>query len=378
MLQCASRTQTIGRNNMHENFYAVIMAGGGGTRLWPLSNRSRPKQMLTLGGERTLFQVAIDRLAGLFPIDHIFVVTVADQADKLQEQYPELPPENYLIEPMPRGTASVVGLAAVALKTRAPNAVMAILTADHFIENVEGFKDLLATAARVAEDGYLVTLGIQPTHPSTGYGYIQRGELLQQYGDHQAHRVLRFREKPNLELAEEMIKNGDHYWNSGMFVWRVDKILAEFQQHMPALYEKLLDIGKAWNTAWQVEVVKRTWPSIKPETIDYGIMEHATEVAVLPALNLGWNDVGSWDSLFEIFAGDDNGNIVFGAKHIDLDSESSLIVGDSHSRLVVTIGLHDTIIIDTGKALLVCPKGDSQRVRDAVARIKEMGMQEYL
>jgi mannose-1-phosphate guanylyltransferase len=153
---------------MHENFYAVIMAGGGGTRLWPLSNRERPKQMLTLGGERTLFQLAIDRLAGLFPAERILVVTVAEQAEKLQLQCPEIPEENYLIEPMPRGTASVVGLAAVALQARDPNAIMTILTADHFIEEEEQFRKLLATAAQVAEDGFLVTLGIQPSHHRPG------------------------------------------------------------------------------------------------------------------------------------------------------------------------------------------------------------------
>jgi mannose-1-phosphate guanylyltransferase len=378
MLWCEKRPRTMGRNNMHENYYAVIMAGGGGTRLWPLSNRERPKQMLTLGGERTLFQVTIDRLAGLFPADRILVVTVAEQAEKLQAQCPEIPAENYLIEPMPRGTASVVGLAAVALQARDSKAIMTILTADHFIEQVERFRELLATAAQVANDGFLVTLGIQPTHPSTGYGYIQRGEFLKRYNTNEAYRVKRFREKPNVELAEEMIEKGDHYWNSGMFIWRVDQILAAFQQHMPSLYDSLQQIGNAWNTEQRKAVVEKIWPHIKPETIDYGIMEHAAEVAVLPALDLGWNDVGSWDSLFEIFSADKNGNIVIGAQHVNLDTQSALVVGDSNSRLVVTIGVDNIIVIDTGKALLVCPKGDSQRVRDAVTRMKELGLSEYL
>jgi mannose-1-phosphate guanylyltransferase len=378
MLRCAKRPQTIGRIKMHENFYAVIMAGGGGTRLWPLSNRESPKQMLTLGGDRTLFQIAIDRLEGLFSADRILVVTVAEQARELQKQNPDIPESNYLIEPMPRGTASVVGLAAAALRNRDEQAVMAILTADHFIENVEGFRELLQTAARVANDGYLVTLGIQPTTPSTGYGYIQRGEALEAYNGHQAYRVLRFREKPNAELAEKMIQAGDHYWNSGMFIWRVDRILEAFQEYMPDLYEKLVEIENAWNTDQRVEVVEKIWPNIIPETIDYGIMERAADVAVLPALDLGWNDVGSWDSLFEIFPSDENGNIVIGAQHVNLDSESSLIVGDSNKRLVVTIGMEDIIVVDTGNALLVCPKGESQRVKEAVTRLKEKGMNEYL
>jgi mannose-1-phosphate guanylyltransferase len=378
MLQCARRLQTIGQINMHENFYAVIMAGGGGTRLWPLSNRERPKQMLTLGGARTLFQVAIDRLNGLFPADRILVVTVADQARALQKLCPEIPESNYLIEPMPRGTASVVGLAAAALHRRDARATMAILTADHFIENVAGFCELLDTAAEVAQDGYLVTLGIQPTHPSTGYGYIQRGEPLQTYNGHVAYRVERFREKPNVELAEKMIQAGDHYWNSGMFIWRVDRILDAFRQHMPDLHDRLVEIRNAWDTQQREQVVEKIWPNIKPETIDYGIMEHAADVAVLPALDLGWNDVGSWDSLFEIFPTDERGNIVIGAQHINLDSESSLVVGDSNSRVIVTIGMEDIIVIDTGNALLVCPKGESQRVKEAVALLKQKGMHEYL
>jgi mannose-1-phosphate guanylyltransferase len=363
---------------MRENFYGVIMAGGGGTRLWPLSNRERPKQMLTLGGERTLFQVAVDRLEGLLPAHRILVVTVAEQARQLQIQCPDIPKENYLIEPMPRGTASVVGLAAAALHSRDPEATMAILTADHYIENVTGFKDVLRAAAGAAQDGYLVTLGIQPTTPSTGYGYIQRGQELDAYGDHQAYRVKRFREKPNHELAEEMIRQGDHYWNSGMFIWRADRILEAFQKHMPDLYADLKEIEDAWNSEQREDVVGKIWPNIKPETIDYGIMEHASDVAVLPASDLGWNDVGSWDSLFEIHSGDENGNIVIGARHINLDSSSSLIVGEAEERLIVTIGVEDLIVIDTGSALLICPKGDSQRVREAVARIKEKGLNEYL
>jgi len=363
---------------MRENYYAVIMAGGGGTRLWPLSNSKTPKQMLTLGGERTLFQMAVDRLKGVFPPEHILVVTIAEQAKELQKQSEEIPAANYLIEPMPRGTASVVGLAAAALQARDPQAVMAILTADHFIRNEEKFRDYLNAAALAAEAGYLVTLGIQPTYPSSGYGYIQRGEALDSYDGHSAHRVLRFREKPSVELAEEMIRAGDHYWNSGMFIWRVDRILDAFKQHMPDLYERLSKISEVWNTADRDKVVTTIWSQIKPETIDYGIMEHAAGVAVLPAVDLGWNDVGSWDSLFEIHSADEHGNIVINAQHINLGTEKALIVSNSNQRVVVTIGMEDIIVIDTGSALLLCPKGESQRVKEAVARLKEMGMHDYL
>lgn len=363
---------------MHANYYAVIMAGGGGTRLWPLSNRHRPKQMLTLGGERTLFQVAVDRLKGVFPVERILVVTVTEQAGELQQQYPEIPAANFLIEPAPRGTASVVGLAATALLARDAQAAMAILTADHIIENEPEFREYLETAVKIANQGYLVTLGIEPAYPATGYGYIQRGERLGDFDGKPAYRVQRFREKPNLELAEEMVARGGHYWNSGMFIWRADRIMEAFRLYMPDLFADLLELRKLWNTARQVEVLEQIWMEIKPETIDYGIMEHAANVVVLPAVDIGWNDVGSWDSIFEIYTPDAHGNIVIGAQHLDLETTSSLIVGETSHRLIVTIGLKDIIVIDTGNTLLICPRGESQRVKDAVARLKENGLQKYL
>ena len=224
---------------MLANYYAVIMAGGGGTRLWPLSRKARPKQMLRLLEERSLFQTSVQRLDGVFPPDRIYVVTVEEQAAELQQQCPQIPAENYLLEPMPRGTASVIGLAAVALKRRDPQAVMAVLTSDHYIGNEPGFRELLAAAYDVAQEDYLVTLGISPTFPATGYGYIQRGALLGSYRDYEVYRALRFKEKPAEKQAQRMLASGDHSWNSGMFVWKVDRILEEFAGRclsLPALW----------------------------------------------------------------------------------------------------------------------------------------------
>lgn len=363
---------------MFEQYYAVIMAGGGGTRLWPLSRQALPKQMLKLVGDRTLFQMAVDRLQGLFTPDRILVVTVAEQAVKLQAQVPEIPAENYLIEPMPRGTASVVGLAAIALQKRDPQATMAVLTADHFITNVASFQNLLRAAHDLAQAGYLVTLGIQPTYPATGYGYIHRGEALGEYQGLPAYRVLRFKEKPNEDLAREMVAGGDHDWNSGMFIWQVGTILQAFEQLMPELYVKLREISQSWGGVQQKQVVESVWPAIRPETIDYGIMEKADRAAVLPATDLGWNDVGSWESLFEVLPVDENGNIILGAEHLGLDTKSSLICADSGKRLIVTIGAQDLIVVDTGNALLVCTRKDAQRVRQAVDMLRQMGRVEYL
>jgi mannose-1-phosphate guanylyltransferase len=365
------------------NFYAVIMAGGGGTRLWPLSRKERPKQMLQLIDERTLFQTSVERLEGLFPPERILVVTVADQAREFQEQYPRIPEQNYILEPSPRGTASVVGLAAVALRVRDPEAVMAVLTSDHYIGNEERFRSLLRFSLEVALAGHLVTLGIAPTFPSTGFGYIQRGKLLDIFS-HQdgqsaesnspelfAYLVMRFIEKPDQEKAEQMIQSGDHAWNSGMFVWKVDKILSEFQRQMPDLASVLEQIGQAWGTNEQQKLLDRLWPGIKPQTIDYGIMEGAQNVAVIPAEGLDWSDVGSWDTLFDVLPTDENGNIVMGEGHIGLDTHSSLVFSEDEERLIVTIGIEGLVIVETEDVLLVCHKDQAQRVRQVVKMLQK-------
>lgn len=355
---------------MYENYYAVIMAGGGGTRLWPLSRKARPKQMLRLLEERSLFQTSVERLKGLFPAERILVVTVAEQAAILREQSPSIPVENFLLEPMPRGTASVIGFAGMVLKHRDPRAVMAVLTSDHFIGNEDGFRDLLTTAYQVTKDGMLVTLGITPSFPAPGYGYIQQGEKIGEYQGREAYHVLRFIEKPDEQQAREMLEAGDHVWNSGMFVWRVDQILDEFAYQMPGLYKQLNQIADAWDSPAQVETIERVWPEIKPETIDYGIMEGAKRVAVIPAGNLQWNDVGSWDSLFDVLPADAQGNIVIGGHHIGLDTNQSLVYMNQEHRLIVTIGVNDLVVVDTGDVLLVCRKDQAQKVRQVVSQLK--------
>jgi len=360
-----------------DHYYAVIMAGGGGTRLWPLSRKARPKQMLRLIDERSLFQTSVERVDGLFPCDRIYVVTVENQADELREHCPDIPNQNYLIEPMPRGTASVVGLAATAVQKRDPEAVIAILTSDHYIGNEPGFREILAAAYEVAQDDYLVTLGIIPTYPAMGYGYIQQGEWIKKYQGFDAYQVLRFKEKPDESQARLMLESGGHAWNSGMFVWRVDRILEEFARQMPELYSGLQEISHNWGTHQSRATVERIWPRLNEETIDYGIMETASKVAVIPASELKWSDVGSWDSLFDVLPGDQNGNIVMGGQHIGLDTSESLVYVSEEHRLIVTIGVDDLVVVDTGDVLLVCRKDQAQRVRQVVNQLKKSG-EEYV
>lgn len=363
--------------NSLEHTYAVIMAGGGGTRLWPLSRRNRPKQIIPLVEERSLFQATFQRLKSLFPPERILVVTVEEQAEILQAQVPYIPNENFLLEPAPRGTASAIGLAAVALQKRHPQATMAVLPADHYIRNQERFLLLLHTAIAVAEKGYLVTLGITPTYPATVYGYIQSGDLLRESFNSPVHHVVRFIEKPNEEQARLLLKAGNFSWNSGMFFWKVDDLLAEILRQMPDLYAVLTQVGAAWGTERQDSTLKALWPSLRSETIDYGIMEHAERVAVLPADDLEWNDIGNWNSLFDILPANQDGNIVFGSQHLAIDTSNSLIYGNHNGRLIITIGVEDLVIVDSDDALLVCRKEQAAQVRRVVETLKNTNREHY-
>ena len=363
---------------MSEHTYAVIMAGGGGTRLWPVSRRERPKQLLPLFGRETLFQSTVARLEDLFPPERILVVTVAEQAREMKEQVPSIPDENYLIEPSARGTASVVALAAAVLQKRDSQAVMAIQTADHHIRDTKLFVDMIRTAIGVAEKQYLVTLGIKPTFPATGYGYIQQGEVLDGGYKYQVYAVQRFIEKPDEVTARQFLQSGDYSWNSGMFVWRTDVILAEFERQMPDLFKAVGAIAFSWDTARRDEVVRERWSGLKSQTIDYGVMEKAERVAILPAGGLGWSDVGSWDSLYEVLVPDADGNIAVNAEHIEIDSHHALVYGTNNQRLMVTIGLDDVIVVDSGDVLLVCKSDQAQRVREVVEQLKKNNQEKYL
>lgn len=363
---------------MIDHLYAVIMAGGGGTRLWPLSRQARPKQVLRLGSDQTLFQLATSRLQGLIPPERILVVTVADMAGSLQQLVPQIPVENYLLEPAPRGTAAVVGLAAAFLMKKDPQAVMAVLTADHIIENVRLFQQLLATGYLTALKGHLVTLGIHPTAPATGYGYIQRGGLVSVTNDLSIYKVTRFREKPDLKLAQEMVAAGDHDWNSGMFIWQVQTIWKEFQRQMPELFSVIAEISAAVDTPEQTRILQSVWMGIKPQTIDYGIMENALNVVVIPAVDLGWNDVGSWDSLYDIFDSDAHGNVTLTDNVVLLDTENTLVVSETPARLIAAIGVKDLVVVDAGDVIFVCHNSRAQQVREVVHLLKKTGNQKYL
>ena len=364
-----------------ERTYPVIMAGGGGTRLWPLSRADRPKQSLPLLEGRTLFQLAVRRLLPAFSLDRIRVVTVQPLVQQLVEQVPELSEQNFLIEPSPRGTASVIGLAATVLRRKDPQAIMACLTADHLIGRPDRFLQLLAAAETVAQRGELVTLGISPTYPATGYGYIQVGESSGSEAGFPVSRVLQFKEKPDRSQAELYLETGEYYWNSGMFVWTVSRILEQIGQLMPELSQGLERISSALETKTAQATLKEVWTGLRSQTIDYGIMEQAEGVSVIGADDLGWSDVGGWDRFSELLPADLDGNQVFAENALLVETQDSLFYQahpDHAKRLIAGLGLRDLIVVDTPDVLLICRREQAEEVRQLVEKLAAAGRTEYL
>ncbi len=355
-------------------YWAVIMAGGSGTRLWPLSRQKYPKQALRLVGEKTMFQYAVERITPIFPQERILVVTRVEHGSILKRQAPDLPAENFILEPEGRGTASAIGLAAINLENRDPEAVMAIFTADHFIAKTDLFCQILNASEQIALDGYLVMLGIQPSSPSTGFGYIQQGSALGERNGLKFFTVQRFIEKPDLMTAEKMVSSGNYTWNSGMFVWQLKRILKEFEYQMPEFYKKLLDLKNSLNTTHYHSDLNRIWLTIKIQSIDYGVMEGAKNVVVIP-VDIGWTDIGSWGNLQEFLPMDTANNILVG-NHVDIDTHNTMVFGDD--RLVATLGVENLIIIDTKDALLVCSREREQDVKEIVEKLKKEQKSIYL
>ncbi len=354
--------------------FALILAGGAGSRLWPRSRLVLPKQFLDITGDLTLLQIAQRRLQPAIPPKKTMVVTNQEYVDIVARQIPELPAENILGEPVGRGTAAAIGLAAVHIRKRNPHAVMAVLPSDHLIKKPQVFRQAVEAASHIAQEGWLVTLGIKPGYPETGYGYIERDEFLGMVGDFEGYRVARFVEKPDLANARKYLESGDYAWNSGMFVWRVGRILDEMSQHMPELYSRLTEIENAIGTPQERQVLKEVFPMLPHETIDYGVMEKASRVAMLP-VEIGWNDVGSWSAVYDALPRDQKSNVVVG-RHLSPDTIGSLIY--SPKRLVATIGLQDVVVVDTEDVLLICPRERSQEVRRLVNMLEDNGDAAYL
>jgi len=347
--------------------YALVLAGGSGTRLWPYSRSGKPKQFLSLAGEQTMLQQTVERILPIVPLEQIYIATGEAYTDLVAEQLPGIPRENILAEPSGRGTAPCIGWAALHLRRRDPDAVMAVLSADHCIERGDLFCEILQAGETLAQQGHLVTLGITPTEPSTGYGYIRRSEQIGQHGTHTSYKVAAFVEKPNAALAQAYVASGEYLWNAGMFVWRADRVLEELRNHRPAVADALDNIDITLGTEHEQQALQTIWNTIENVAIDVAVMERTADAAVIPA-DLGWSDVGDWSALAETLPRDETGNAIVG-NHVGLDTHGTLVYGNG--RVIATIGLEDFVIVDTHDVLLICPRERTQDVKALVAQVRK-------
>lgn len=345
------------------------MAGGGGTRLWPLSRSQRPKQLLPLVEDRSMFRVSVDRLLPLFPPDRIYVVAGRHHIDDLRAQAPFLPPRNFIAEPYGRDNGPAAALGIRTIHHRDPAATIAYLPSDHHITDTDRFRMTLRAAHHTAQHGFICTLGITPSLPATGFGYIQRGEQIDQFEGLSIYRAGRFHEKPDLETAISFLKAGTFSWNAGMFIMQTRIALNEFTRQQPAIADALEALAPTLDTPHYDGALVHLWERMTKISIDHAIMEHAERMAVIP-VEMGWSDVGSWDALYDVLDHDSAGNSVRGSaaqQHVLIDSRNSLIVSD---KLTVTIGVDDLVVVDTGDVLMICHKDKTQAVREAVTRLR--------
>lgn len=356
---------------------AVIMAGGRGERFWPSSREDLPKQFLSFQGDQTLLQRTIRRLEGIVAPEDVWIVTREDYASLVYEQVPEVPARQVLLEPQGRDTAPCVALAALYLHHTDPDSVMVMLPADHLVLQEERFRAVLGAAVETARAGdHLVTIGIQPTRPETGYGYIRIGASHSGPGDHAAYRVAAFTEKPPRERAMAYLQEGGYYWNSGIFVWRASTILNELWKHLPALMEGLAPLKAALGTEAEGEVLRTVYPSLPKISIDYGVMERAENTLVIPA-DFGWDDLGTWAALERVIPPDADGNIITG-RVLAVDTKGSVLRNNSDGRLLVSFGVSDVVVVDTADVVLVADKSRASDLKAVVGRLEAEGLKQHL
>lgn len=355
--------------------FVVIMAGGVGSRFWPRSRKGFPKQYLKLGSDSSMIQETAERFRQIIEPERIFVVTTRAQKSVLLDQLPWLLPENVLYEPFGKNTAPAIGLAAIHIDKREPNAKMIVAPADHRIHNTDEYLKVFRHGIALLDQypDALITIGITPTYPATGYGYIQKGETIES-NDVSVSKVKTFAEKPSLEIAEKFFSSGEFYWNSGTFLWRVKTILHNMDELMPELFDGLQKIKKHIGSAKEEDTTTKVYKQIYSESIDYGIMEHASNVLMMEG-NFGWNDLGSWEEVYKISPKDEQGNVLLGDV-VAKDIKNSYV--ETESRTVALIGVDDLIVVDTPDALLICKKEKSQDVKWVTEKLKQSGNEKVL
>lgn len=358
---------------MPERFVAIL-AGGSGTRLWPLSRAARPKQLLNLVGSGSLLRNTYERVRPLVPPECVFILTERSHADGVRAELPELPAENIIAEPVRRGTAGSLALAALIIHRRSPGSVWASLHSDHVIEDDDAFRANFEAAFRgAAEMPHLFTLGVRPTYPSTQLGYIQAAAELRRIGPFPVHRVERFIEKPDAARAAQFVASGEYFWNPGYFFWSAENIVQQFARLLPEIHAALAPLADLFGTSSFQAEYERLYPAVPVDTIDTGIMERAPDIAVIPA-TFGWSDIGSWKELYEALA-PQGGNFARG-EHLGLDTTGTLVFGGQ--RLVATVGLEDVVIVETDEVLLVCRRDRAADVKKLVEQLEQQGRRELL
>jgi len=355
--------------------YCVIMAGGSGTRFWPRSRAEKSKQYLSIQGKRTLIQSTVDRISSYASGEHLYIVSKASQKEQLVKQVGSIPEKNYIFEPEGKNTAPCLGLAALHIQKRNAEAVMIVLPADHLIGNKELFKKTIFAGVQVArENDSLVTIGITPDRPATGYGYIQRDKLIADISQISAYTVKTFAEKPDIETAKRFLESGDFFWNSGMFIFKVSVFLKSLEEHLPEMYDALMDIRKVIGKPEYDDVLKKTYKQIKNISIDYGIMEKADNVSMVKG-DFEWNDLGSWEQVYRLAKKDRNGNAITG-KAVCLDTHNSYIYSDS--EIIALVGCDDLIVVKDQGVTLICKRDRAEDVKKVVEKIKLKKYSEFL
>ncbi|MEL7833245.1 mannose-1-phosphate guanylyltransferase [Fodinibius sp. Rm-B-1B1-1] len=351
--------------------HAVIMAGGSGTRFWPRSTESRPKQFLNIFGDRTMLQSTVDRITPLISADRVWIITNDRYVDLVKEQLPNIPANNIIGEPVGKNTAPCVAAAATLIQDQDPDGTMAVLPADHLIGKPKTFLSILKTAeSKAQKEDALLTIGIEPDHPETGYGYIEFDKDSSELeGEHEIKKVNQFREKPDLKTAKEFIASGNFLWNSGMFVWKASTILQKFKEHLPTIYEQVKQLKPSVGTKKQKAAIDTFYHGCTSISIDYGIMEQADSVFVVPG-SFEWDDVGSWRAVYDLRDKDEDGNVIQTKMASTVDSNHNLIQSDS-GKMIALVGVENLAVVETDNAILVCDLDNSQGVKKVVNKLRK-------
>lgn len=349
---------------------ALIMAGGSGQRFWPLSNEEHPKQLLKLFSDKTMIRETVDRILPLVPRERIFIATNIKQAKDIQKELPFLPEGNIIKEPMFKDTAACIGYASIYIKNKIGDGELLVLPSDHLIKNRNAFLEIVQVGEKlIKKRGRIAVFGIVPDKPETGYGYIESSDKI----DERTYKVNSFREKPRLEKAEEYLKKGNYYWNSGMFMWSTETILEKIEEFMPNHWKTLSKIKTLFDKKDSWDELTSLFNDFEKISIDYGIMEKANDVVVVPA-DIGWNDIGSFTALDEIFSHRENGSVIRQEgddRVVEYLSHDNIIINEEHRKLVATLGIEDTVIVETKDVLLVCKKDDAQNIKELLKKVRE-------